>query len=54
MNKFIMIGLIIDVVYIIINRFIVKIPHKIAIPVLVTGIVCLVIGFVQMKQSGVI
>lgn len=54
MNKLIMIGLIIEVVYIIINRFIVKIPTKIAIPVLMAGIACLVIGFVQMKQSGVI
>ena len=50
----IMIGLLIDVVYIIINRFIVKIPTKIAIPVLMAGIACLVIGFVQMKQIGVI
>lgn len=52
MNKFIVIGLIIDVVYIIINRFVVKIPHKIAIPVLLTGIACLLIGAVQ--QQGII
>ncbi len=54
MNKFIIIGLTIDVVYIIINRFLVKIPTKIALPVLLSGILCMVIGFVQMKQQGII
>ena len=54
MNKFIVIGLIIDVVHILINRFVVKIPCKIAIPILLIGIGCLVIGFVQMKQQGII
>ena len=54
MNKLILIGLIIEVVYVILNRFVVKIPSKIAIPILVAGIVCLVVGFVQMKQSGIV
>lgn len=54
MNKLIMIGLIIEVVYVTINRFVVKIPSKIAIPVLLAGIAFLVAGFVQMKQSGLV
>lgn len=52
MNKFIMIGLIMEVVYFILNRFVVKIPSKIAIPVLVIGMACLIVGFVQMRQQG--
>lgn len=54
MNPFIIAGLLIDAVCIIIDRFVVKIPCKIAIPVLLTGIACLVIGAVQMRQQGII
>lgn len=52
MNTFIMIGALINAAYQIINRFVVKIPCKIAIPILVIGIACLVIGAVQMGQGG--
>lgn len=54
MNKFIVIGLIIDVVCIIINRFIKEIPSKIAMPVYAVGVICFVIGIAQMKQQGII
>ncbi len=54
MNKLIAIGLIIEAAYVIINRFVVKIPSKTAIPVLLEGIAFLVAGFVQMKQSGLV
>ena len=52
MNIFVIVGLLINVAYNMVNRFVVKIPSKIAIPILVIGIACLVIGFVQMGQSG--
>ena len=54
MNTFILIGLLVNVAFQLINRFVVKIPCKLAIPVLLIGIVCLLIGTVQMKQQGVI
>ena len=54
MNKFIVIGLIMEAAYLIINRFVVKIPCKIAIPILLVGIACLIVGTVQMKQQGII
>ena len=54
MNIFIIAGLLIHVVYILVNRFIVEIPTRIAILVLLIVIACLVIGFVQMKQQGII
>lgn len=54
MNVFVIVGLLINVAFQLINRFVVKIPSKIAIPVLLASIAFLVIGFVQMKQSGVI
>ena len=52
MNIFVLVGLLINVAYNIVNRFVVKIPSKIAITILTIGIACLVIGFVQMGQSG--
>jgi len=54
MNTFIMVGLLINAAYHLINRFVVKIPCKIAIPVLVIGIACLGIGAVQMGQGGLL
>lgn len=52
MNKFIVIGLIIVALYFLINRFVVRIPGKIAAPVMLIGIACFVVGFVRMKQQG--
>ena len=52
MNSFVVLGLLIDVTYIMINRFVVKIPCKIAIPILLIGIACMAIGTVQMKWQG--
>lgn len=52
MNIFVIVGLLINAGYILINRFVVNIPNKVAIPVLLTGIACLIAGFVQMKQQG--
>ena len=50
MNTFILIGLLVNVAFQLVNRFVVKIPCKIAIPILLIGIACLLIGAVQMKQ----
>ena len=50
MNVFVIIGLLINLAFQLINRFVVKIPSKIAIPILLIGIACLLIGAVQMKQ----
>ena len=51
MNIFVIVGLLINAVYIIVNRFVVTVPNKVAIPILVVGIACIVIGFVQMRQG---
>lgn len=51
MNIFVIVGLLINAVYIIVNRFVVTVPNKVAIPILVVGIACMVIGFVQMRQG---
>ena len=50
MNTFILIGLLVNVAFQLVNRFVVKIPSKIAIPVLLVGIACLLIGAIQLKQ----
>ena len=52
MNAFIVIGLLINVAFQLVNRFVVKVPSKIAIPVLLIGIACLLIGAVQAGQGG--
>lgn len=54
MNIFITAGLLINAACIIVNRFIAEIPSKIAIPVYTIGVICFVIGMVQMKQQGII
>lgn len=54
MNAFVIAGLMINLVFQLINRFVVKIPSKAAITILVIGIACLVIGAVQMEQSGLL
>ena len=54
MNVFVIVGLLINVVYQLFNRFVVKIPCKLAILILLIGIACLLIGTVQMKQQGTI
>ena len=50
MNVFMIVGLLINVVFQLVNRFVVKVPSKIAIPVLLIGIACLLIGAIQLKQ----
>ena len=50
MNVFMIVGLLVNVVFQLVNRFVVKIPSKIAIPVLLIGIACLLIGAIQLKQ----
>ena len=52
MNVFVIIGLLINLAFQLINRFVVKIPCKIAIPILLIGIACLLIGAVQVGQGG--
>lgn len=52
MNVFVIIGLLINLAFQLINRFVVKIPSKIAIPILLIGIACLLIGAVQVGQGG--
>ena len=52
MNVFMIVGLLINVAFQLVNRFVVKIPSKIAIPILLIGIACLLIGAVQVGQSG--
>ncbi|MBQ7139866.1 MAG: hypothetical protein IJO39_12825 [Clostridia bacterium] len=52
MNAFIVIGLLINVAFQIVNRFVVKIPNKMAILILLIGIACLLIGAVQVGQGG--
>ena len=52
MNAFIVIGLLINVAFQLVNRFVVKIPNKMAILILLIGIACLLIGAVQVGQSG--
>lgn len=54
MNIFILAGLLINLAYNIVNRFVVKIPRRIAMPVLLIGIVCIVIGMVQMGRDGLL
>ena len=54
MNIFVSIGLVICVACIVVNRFIREIPGKLAVPLYLIGIVCFIIGMVQMKQSGAI
>lgn len=46
MNAFIVIGLLINVAFQLVNRFVVKIPNKMAILILLIGIACLLIGAV--------
>ena len=52
MNRLITIGLLINAACIVTDRFIVKIPSMIAIPLLAVGIISLVIGSVQMKRKS--
>ena len=52
MNAFLIAGLMINLLFQLINRFVVKIPSKAAIPILVIGIACLIIGAVQMRASS--
>lgn len=52
MNVFVIIGLLINLAFQLINRFVVKIPSKIAIPILLIAIACLLIGVVQAGQGG--
>lgn len=52
MNVFVIVGLLINLAFQLINRFVVKIPNKMAIPILLIGIACLLIGAVQMGQGG--
>ena len=51
MSIFAVLGLLIYTTYIIVDRFVVKLPNKMAIPILVIGIACMAIGFVQMKRQ---
>lgn len=52
MNVFMIVGLLINVAFQLVNRFVVKIPSKIAIPILLISIACLLIGVVQAGQGG--
>lgn len=52
MNVFMIVGLLGNVAFQLVNRFVVKIPSKIAIPILLIVIACLLIGVVQAGQGG--
>ena len=52
MNVFMIVGMLINVAFQLVNRFVVKIPSKIAIPILLIVIACLLIGVVQAGQGG--
>ena len=52
MNVFMIVGLLVNVAFQLVNRFVVKIPSKIAIPILLICIACLLIGVVQAGQGG--
>jgi len=52
MNVFMIVGLLVNVAFQLVNRFVVKIPSKIAIPILLIVIACLLIGVVQAGQGG--
>ncbi len=54
MNIIIAIGLLICVACIVINRFVVEIPSKIAIPVYIIGITCEIVGLILAKRNGAI
>ena len=54
MNIIIAIGLLICGACIVINRFVVEIPSKIAIPVYIIGIACEIVGMILMKKNGAI
>lgn len=54
MNILIGIGLLICAVCIVINRFVVEIPGKIAIPVYIIGIACEIAGFILLRKNGAI
>ena len=50
MNWFLIIGGLINVVLIVVNRFFCKVPDKVQIPLLVVGIVMLVVGIVKLGE----
>ena len=54
MNVFMIVGLLVNVAFQLVNRFVVKIPSKIAIPILLIGIACLLIGAVQVGRGGLL
>lgn len=54
MNILIAIGLLICAACIVINRFVVEIPSKIAIPLYIIGIACEIAGMILLRQSGAI
>ena len=47
MNWCLIVGILLNSVLIVINRFIYKLPSKVQIPLLILGIVLLIIGLVQ-------
>lgn len=50
MNWCLIIGILLNSVLIVFNRFIHKIPDKVQFPLLILGIVLLIIGIVQLRN----
>lgn len=50
LNAFFVIGILIYILYSVIDRFIVRISNIIAIPIIVIGLLCIAIGFFIMKK----
>jgi len=48
MNWCLTIGLLLNCVLIVVNRFVHKLPNKVQIPLLIAGIVLMIIGLVQL------
>ncbi|HHY24844.1 MAG TPA: hypothetical protein GX527_11570 [Clostridiaceae bacterium] len=52
MNTLMKIGLLIYVIYSLVDRFIVGIPNIIAIPVMILGLVMIIIGFIKTPKDN--
>lgn len=48
MNWCLIIGILLNCVLIVVNRFIYKLPNKVQFPLLILGILLLIIGLVQL------
>ncbi|MGN0755139.1 MAG: hypothetical protein ACI4ME_11855 [Aristaeellaceae bacterium] len=52
MNYLIAIGLLVNGACIVINRFVRKLPNKVAIPAYLVGIALILLGIIKMRHGG--